>query len=399
MKVAYLFNTYLKNSENWAYRQIVNMEDVEVYIGAFEFATNNFYNTRFNFIKSPFYKIKWNKKFKTPLSVFIINKVVELFSGLYINYLEYVLKREKVDIAHSHFATAGWEYLNMCKRLNIPHVVSFYGWEYEKLPLENPRWKKRYQKIFTIADMIITTERSEKEKLIELGCPEEKLFVGRLGVDLNEIEQVDAKTKDKNSLRLVQIARSVEKKGFIYTVKAFRKALEKCENMTLDLYGIELQTEIGQEVSQYVQNHKLENYVNIYSLIEYKKLYEILGKYDVFIQPSCYAKDLDCEGGAPIALIDAQIVGLPIISTKHCDIPDSLDENRSGFLAEEKNEEELAEFIVRFYEMEPQEFIELSKSAIEFVHREYDAKNNSAKLKKEYQNVIAKYKKRSIDVR
>ena len=40
---------------------------------------------------------------------------------------------------------------------------------------------------------------------------------------------------------------------------------------------------------------------------------------------------MDCEGGAPIVLLDAQATGLPIISTKHCDIPDEVSHKKSHF--------------------------------------------------------------------
>lgn len=39
------------------------------------------------------------------------------------------------------------------------------------------------------------------------------------------------------------------------------------------------------------------------------------------------------EGGAPIALLDAQATGLPVLSTRHCDIPFEVEHERTGLLA------------------------------------------------------------------
>ena len=85
---------------------------------------------------------------------------------------------------------------------------------------------------------------------------------------------------------------------------------------------------------------------------------------------------MDCEGGAPIVLLDAQATGLPIISTKHCDIPDEVSHKKSGFLADEKNNEQLSKYIKKFYRMSSLEYIAFSKNARNHIEKNYDISNN-----------------------
>ena len=65
--------------------------------------------------------------------------------------------------------------------------------------------------------------------------------------------------------------------------------------------------------------------------------------YHVFIQPSCYTATRDCEGGAPLVLLNAQATGMPVITTTHCDIPDEVIHNETGLLTAERDIEGLVD--------------------------------------------------------
>ena len=62
----------------------------------------------------------------------------------------------------------------------------------------------------------------------------------------------------------------------------------------------------------------------------------------VLLQASLTAADGDGEGGAPVVLLDAQASGLPVVATRHADIPEYVLDGRSGLLAPEGDVEALA---------------------------------------------------------
>ena len=111
--------------------------------------------------------------------------------------------------------------------------------------------------------------------------------------------------------------------------------------------------------------------------------------FDVFIHPSCYATDRDCEGGAPIILLNAQAVGIPVISTNHCNIPDEVIHQKTGLLSNEKDVQGLKKSILRFYKMENEEYQQFSKSALNHVQSDFDIKQNSKQLRKFYEELLA----------
>ena len=66
-------------------------------------------------------------------------------------------------------------------------------------------------------------------------------------------------------------------------------------------------------------------------------------KHHIFLSPSIHASNGDTEGGAPVAIIETSTSGMPIISTYHCDIPEVVIDEKSGYLMPERDVDALAE--------------------------------------------------------
>ena len=184
---------------------------------------------------------------------------------------------------------------------------------------------------------------------------------------------------------MIQIANMVDKKGHKHALLAFADALKSCPNMHLTFIGNGTNRA---KIMQFIEMNNLKENITVMNDIDYASLHNILDDYNVFIHPSCYSDDMDCEGGAPIVLLDAQAAGLPIISTKHCDIPDEVSQNKSGFLADEKNNEQLVGYIKKFYEMSPIDYTVFSKNARSHIEENYDISNNRKKFDALYSKLL-----------
>ena len=53
----------------------------------------------------------------------------------------------------------------------------------------------------------------------------------------------------------------------------------------------------------------------------------------------------DTEAGAPVAILEAQATGLPVISSYHADIPEVVVDGKSALLAPERDAETLAKHL------------------------------------------------------
>ncbi len=395
LNILHLFNSYPgSNTTNWLFNLINNIPNCEVTIAAEFYTKHNFYNSRFNYIDNPLasitsYKRKietWGPKLFDKIIYYLIEKVLGSFS----NYLKKEISKKEIDIIHAHFADVGCEHLCVAQKNKIPLVVSFYGYDYEYLPHIKPEYKKKYKKIFFSADKFICEGIHGANILKSMGCPSEKIEVVRLGVEIDAIP-FQPKSKTLNQLNLLQIAALREKKGHIYTLEAFRRALVECPNMHLTFVGSGEES-LRFKLERYIISNHLEKNVSLIDEIDFDKLHIYISKFDVFIHPSCYSKDMDCEGGAPIVLLDAQACGLPIISTTHCDIPDEVIHKKTGLLTPEKDAEALSESIKYFYRIGEKEYQNFSLAARKHVEENYSIKRNAILMKEKYNIIKIKQK-------
>ena len=391
INILHLFNSYPgSNTTNWLYNLISNTPLCKVTIAAEQYTKHNFYSTEFTYIDNPIDSITTYKKniatWGTKIYDKIICRITEILFGGYSKYIDVELQKNHIDIAHAHFADLACAYVDFIKEKKIPFVVSFYGYDYEYLPHIKPIYIEKYKKLFLKADKFICEGTHGAAILLKMGCAKQKIEIVRLGVETDKIA-FKPKSKTSNSLSLIQIASFREKKGHIYTIKAFHHALVACPNMHLTLVGSGDDT-IQLQLLEYSSENRLENKVSIFKEIDFSKLHEYIAQFDVFIHPSCYSKNKDCEGGAPIVLLDAQACGLPIISTTHCDIPDEVIHLKTGLLSPEKDINGLTESIKYFYNMPQEEYRKYSEAARAHIEENYSIKKNAIRLKEVYDTVI-----------
>lgn len=202
VSVLHLFEQYLPKTEVWAYNFIRYLTDADIHIGANHYLKHNFYNPNFKYIDN-YYDGLRAENFKTgklstkniikKLIIKLVPKIIESPSDLFINYA----KSNEIDIVHAHFGKVAWHFRKISKALNVPFVVSFYGWDYEMLPYLHPVYEKRYQQLFKEADCFLCEGQNGAEILIRKGCPVEKIKIAHLGI---EVEKIPFYTRRKKSM-------------------------------------------------------------------------------------------------------------------------------------------------------------------------------------------------------
>ena len=290
-----------------------------------------------------------------------------------------------IDLIHAHFANVGYDFLDLKKVTGLPYVVSFYGMDYEYIPFKRPEFIKYYQKLFKEVDCFICEGEHGKKILTNTyGVSPNKIRIVHLGVESEKI-QFYRRKRNAGQLNLIQIASFVEKKGHKYTVSAVAEALKTCPDIRLTLVG---SGKLKETVQNQVVDLGISENVEFIEFIDYAKLHSYLQNFDVFIHPSCYAVDRDCEGGAPVVLLDAQATGMPIISTNHCDIPSEVIHEKTGLLSDEGDVRSLAESVIRFCRMSENEYASFADSARFHVHQKFSIHSNAAELANIYSQLV-----------
>jgi colanic acid/amylovoran biosynthesis glycosyltransferase len=175
------------------------------------------------------------------------------------------------------------------------------------------------------------------QKILEAGCPASKIKIQHLGV-CPEIYQNLELAKEKDKIVILFCGRFTEKKGIRYALEAFSRIVHKYSQLEMKLVG---SGEDDETISEKIRELKIEGKVKLMGVLPFKELVKELRNADIFIHPSVTASDGDSEGGAPTILMEASAAGLPIVSTRHADIPEVVLHGQTGFLAEERNVEQL----------------------------------------------------------
>lgn len=387
MRVLHLFDRYLNGTMNWAYQLIRHTPGISVEIAAPLIIQNDFYHPAFHYYRSPF---QWqqipDEWTIAPWQQFLSKATFQQLQ-LYQQSLIRQLKTDPPALLHAHFANVAWLYLKVAKALNRPLVVSFYGYDYERLPFEQPAFVKKYQLLFQQAAHLLAEGPHGAGILERMGCPVEKIRVIPLGIDTEKIP-ARLRSRADAQLHLVQAATYTEKKGHWYSLLAFHKALANCPNMTLTFVGEVVDRSIFERLKEYVYQHQLQDRVRFLDFVPPGQFHRWLYEFDVFIHPSCYAANKDCEGGAPVVLLDAQATGMPVIATRHCDIPQEVVHMRTGLLADEKDIEQLAQHIEYFYKIPQEEYQKFSRQARKHVEQSFNIEKNCLALAELYETLV-----------
>jgi colanic acid/amylovoran biosynthesis glycosyltransferase len=311
---------------------------------------------------------------------------LEKYWPLYKNWLYRQLKNAPPDVLHAHFGSLGCQYLDLAKRLNIPLVVSFYGYDFQRLTFENPGYQRKYQQLFQQAHCITTTGPFTPGLLVAQGCPSEKIVPMPLSMDPQQFPW-QLRSKMPGQLRLLQVATITRKKGHLDTLQALVLLLKKCPNVSLTLAGEQQDKKLAAEMRDLIKRHQLADHVTWLPAIPHEDLAGFMATNDVFIHPSCQPRNHDSEG-APVVILEAQSTGLPVVATRHADIPAEVIHGATGLLSSENDPVALAQSLERFYWMEDVEYQQFSRQASNHVATNFDVQVNAGKFLALYQSLL-----------
>ncbi|OQW92460.1 MAG: colanic acid biosynthesis glycosyltransferase WcaL [Thiotrichaceae bacterium IS1] len=267
----------------------------------------------------------------------------------HLGFLVDSAKAINAQIIHSHFGNFAWTNLDAIKKLGIKHVVTFYGVDVNKLPVSYPIWRTRYAQLFREVDGILCEGSHMAKCIVNLGCPEQKVHVQHLGVSIDEIKYVPRTWNSQEPLRVLISASFVEKKGIPYALEALGQ-LQKDVPLEITIIGDAPKgNKAGREekkrILAVIEKYHLQSKVRMLGYQPHSVLFREAYQHHIFLSPSVTAKNGDTEGGAPVTIIEMAATGMPIVSTRHCDISEVVQDGVTGLLAEERDVEGLVKHL------------------------------------------------------
>ena len=243
--------------------------------------------------------------------------------------------------AHMGFEAARW--LAFVKKSGIPLITTFYGLDVSQFG-KLDEWRDRYRDLFDYGTKFLAEGTFLKKQLVELGCPADKVIVQHLGVAVSTYPKKMFETKSNRSpIKILQVSSFREKKGIAYSLEAIAQVVKTVPHIEFRLVGRGDSAKADNAIESKVEKLGITPYVRLLGSKSHSETIQEMCDADIFLHPSVVASNGDNEGGAPVSIIEASAVGLPIVSTLHADIPEVVKNGETGWLVPERNSNLLAE--------------------------------------------------------
>jgi len=322
---------------------------------------------------------------------FFLRRVLMPFGKYgYSALISSVSKKHRANIFHSHFGNVGWQNARYLNQVNLKHIVSFYGFDVNFLPVSDPVWKERYYEMFGKIDGVICEGPYMAQNIMRWGCPEKKIFIHHLGVATDEIPFKPRSWNPSSPLNILIGASFQEKKGIPYALEALGH-IQKEIPLKITMIGDANREERSQKekvrIMEGIARFNLKSKILMLGFQPYPVLMKEAYDHHIFMSPSVTASDADTEGGLPVTLIEMMASGMPVVSTRHCDIPELVQHGETGLLSDERDVQSLVSNI-RWLIQNHDVWLKILEKARRHVETEFNARLQGKKLSQIYHGII-----------
>ena len=292
-------------------------------------------------------------------------------------------------LVHVHFgidAVALWPAM---RKLQIPMVVTLHGYD---VNINTSWWEAGFggrQNRFYHRDLVemardsrvyfVAVSQMIRHRAIQLGIPAEKVRVLHIGVDIEAFAPGPVPT-DLRPSRILFVGRLVEKKGCDVLLRAVQKLTPHVPDVEVVIVGDgPLRAACEALAAKLEVNAK---FTGVLSSIEVRNY---LDSSAVLCVPSITGTNGDAEG-LPIALLEAQASGVPVVTSAYGAILEALVDGVTGFGFPEGDSSALADRLERILN-DVQLRTRMSKAAVEIMRDNFDLRKCTAELSRYYDYV------------
>ncbi len=249
------------------------------------------------------------------------------------------LKQASIDVLLANYGPTGVALLPVCLDLDIPLVVHFHGYDAHKADVVTMH-RDDYQDLGRSASAVIAVSQHMNQALVSYGIPQDRIHVLRYGCDPNSFTE---RQSSPSTPTFFGVGRFTEKKAPYLTVLAFAKVVMQFPSARLILAGTGELLEASQNLAICLG---IGSAVHFPGVLSHTEVANYMQTATAFVQHSICPKTGpwkgDCEG-TPVAVIEAMMTGLPVVSTRHAGINEVVEDGRTGLLVGERDVEGMAE--------------------------------------------------------
>jgi colanic acid/amylovoran biosynthesis glycosyltransferase len=288
------------------------------------------------------------------------------------------------DIVHCHFGPNGniGALLMESGFIKGKLIATFHGYDANVRRITDRR--DVYGPLIEHASRITVNSDFTRSMVEKLGFDPGRIAVHPVGLDLADYALHAKSIERGDAIKLLTVARLVEKKGLEYSIRAVARISSKNPDVQYRIAG---DGPLRGPLEDLIRRLDVGDHVRILGWKDMHEIRQLYRESHIFILPSVTAATGDSEGQG-LVLQEAQASGLPVVSTRHNGIPEGVLDGKSGYLVPERDVDALADRIGFLIE-HPEKWPEMGRSGRKFVEEKYDIVKLNGKLVELYESVLS----------
>jgi len=224
-----------------------------------------------------------------------------------------------------------------------------------------------YRELAARGDYFMPVSESMRQRLLELGFPDEKIGIVRSGIDCKKLKFAQRAIAPNGVMKLISVGRLVEMKGTQYAVRAAAQLAAAGVPFTYEIIG---SGPLQESLQALIDELGLEHQVKLLGLLSHDQVISRIAEADIMLMPSVTAENGEQEG-LPNALKEALACGLLVVATRHSGVPELIEHGVCGYLSDEKDVEAMVNNLLAL-QRSPEVWGKFSEHGRWRVETEYD---------------------------
>lgn len=275
---------------------------------------------------------------------------IDLWTSTVPRSITRLLARDNACLLHAHFGVDAIEAFPLARAFNLPMLVTFHGYD---INIDRKWWEAGYggrrmrsypERLLKLAAQprvrFIAVSDTIRRRAISFGIPADKISVSYIGIDAASFAQSGPPVHQR-ARRVLFVGRLVEKKGCEYLIKALSRIQLAVPDVSLTIIG---DGELREDLQRL--SHRLGVWAIFRGAVSNAEVMQELQRTRVLCLPSVRAANGDLEG-LPIALLEAQASGVPVVTSTLGGAAEGIDYGVTGLTFDERDVEGLADRLVR----------------------------------------------------
>ncbi len=260
------------------------------------------------------------------------------------------IKARTPRLVYAHFAPDAYAAMQLAEQLGLPLVTALHGYDVtiSDEAMSRTRLGRAYLQgrstLQKTGALFLSCSDYVRARGLEMGYPADRTIVHSIGVDVERFKPPGIMRAREKSVLFV--GRLVEKKGCGTLIEAMVTVQRRCPAADLIVIG-------GGPLRAGYEARAVELGVRcrFLGVQPAAVVRDRMSRASVFCVPSVVAASGDAEGFGMV-FIEAQAMGLPVVSTLSGGIPEAVKNGETGLLVAERDSTALAEAILRLMQDE-----------------------------------------------